>query len=78
MPILFMSSFTDYRISVFSLMTSFVQTDLNYEKLALGIMIANILVFAAIFMRLFSRLRQIEEIALSFRCQAFPRQQKID
>lgn len=59
-------------------MTSFVQADLYYEKLSLAISISNILVFGIIFMRLFNKLGQVEEIALSFRCQAFPRQQKID
>lgn len=50
-------STTDYRITLFNIMNNFVQNDLYYEKLAFGIGMANILVFAIFALRLFYRLR---------------------
>lgn len=61
-------SITDYRASIFNLMTSFVQNDAFYERLSFGVSLANILVFTLIFLMIFRKLRALEEYALSKRC----------
>lgn len=52
-------STTDYRITLFNIMSNFVKMDLYYEQLALGVGLANILVFIVFAVRLFCRLRSI-------------------
>lgn len=61
-------STTDYRITLFNIMNNFVQNDLFYEQLAFGVGLANILVFIIFALRLFCRLRNIEETVLELRC----------
>jgi hypothetical protein len=62
-------SIADYRASIFNLMTSFVENDLFYERLSFGVSMANILVFTLIALRLFCKLRALEEYALEKRCE---------
>lgn len=59
-PVFAIQSITDYRISIFNLMNSFVQNDIYYEQLSFGISLANILLFVLIALRIFFKLRQIE------------------
>lgn len=57
LPVIAQST-TDYRISLFNIMSNFVQNDLYYEQLAFGIGLANILVFIIFALRLFCKLRK--------------------
>jgi hypothetical protein len=63
-PVIYSQSVTDFRVSIFNLMTTFVQNDIYFEQLSFGISLANTLIFILIALRLFWKLRQIELYAL--------------
>lgn len=67
-PTLYLGSLLDYRLSLTSLFSNYVQNDKFYDLLALGVSLANILLFLLVAIVLLFKFKAIEENMLELRC----------